>query len=77
MEDIVALRAYVKQQIDKADEKTLRMMQAMLDVAEGDWWEHISEAEKASIERGLQQAANGQTISHEEAMKKLDKWFTK
>ena len=61
----------MKQRIDKADKKTLRMIQPMLEVADEDRWEHISKAEKASIERGLQQTENGQTISHEEAMKKL------
>lgn len=40
----------------------------MLEAADEDRWEHIGKAEKASIER-LQQAENGQTISHKEALK--------
>ena len=29
----------------------------------------------SKVERGLQQAEEGQTISHEEAIKRLDKWL--
>ncbi len=29
----------------------------------------------SKVERGLQQADKGQTISHEEAIKRLDKWL--
>jgi predicted transcriptional regulator len=29
----------------------------------------------SKVERGLQQADEGQTISHEEAIKRLDKWL--
>jgi predicted transcriptional regulator len=39
-----------------------------------DWWDEISEDEKASIEIGLAQADNGETISHEQVMKKYQKW---
>ncbi len=36
---------------------------------ENDWWDEISDAEKLSIERGLEDIKNGNTIPHEEVMK--------
>ncbi len=32
---------------------------------EKDWWDLISEEEKQKIELGMQQAADGKTVSHE------------
>ncbi|MAC93893.1 MAG: hypothetical protein CMC96_00180 [Flavobacteriales bacterium] len=37
---------------------------------QGDWWDEISNEEKASIERGLAQSAKGKTKSHKEVMEK-------
>lgn len=44
---------------------------------EHDFWEELPDYQKQSIERGLQQASNGETIPHEEVMKKYEKWLTK
>jgi len=35
-----------------------------------DWWDEISNEEKASIERGLAQSAKGKTKPHKEVMEK-------
>lgn len=40
-----------------------------------DWWQQISEEERASIKRGLLQAEAGNTIGHEEVMAKYAKWL--
>lgn len=32
---------------------------------EGDWWDDLSEVQKAGIERGLQDIDEGRTIAHE------------
>lgn len=40
---------------------------------EGDWWDHISEEEKASIEKGVVQLDRGEGIPNEEARKMIDK----
>jgi len=42
---------------------------------EHDFWDELPEFQKQSIERGLQQAANGETIPHEEVMKKYEKYL--
>jgi len=36
-----------------------------------DWWDEISEAERAAIEEGLAEADRGELIPHEEVMKKV------
>ncbi|MDI1233126.1 MAG: hypothetical protein PSX81_02465 [bacterium] len=35
-----------------------------------DWWEIISEAEKMSIDRGIQDIKEGKVLTHAEVMKK-------
>jgi predicted transcriptional regulator len=42
-----------------------------------DWWEEISEEEKAEIEEGLAQGDKGEVMSHEEVMAKYQKWRSK
>jgi len=32
---------------------------------EGDWWDDLSEVQKAGIERGLRDIDEGKTVSHE------------
>ena len=41
---------------------------------EGDWWDHISEDEKAEIEQGLAQLDNGESIPHDQVMERYSKW---
>lgn len=36
---------------------------------ESDWWDEISDEEKLAVERGLKDAEEGRTISHEDFMK--------
>jgi predicted transcriptional regulator len=40
-----------------------------------DWWDEISEAEKASINRGLEDAKAGKVVPHEEVRKKYEKYL--
>ena len=40
-----------------------------------DWWDEISDEEKAEIKEGIAQADSGETISHEEVMAKYKKWL--
>jgi len=42
---------------------------------ETDWWDEISEAEKASIERGMADAKAGRIVPHEEVRKKYEQWL--
>jgi len=38
-----------------------------------DWWDHLSPAEQEGIQKGLEDIENGNTIPHEEVMKKMKK----
>ncbi len=42
-----------------------------------DWWDDLSEHEKASIEAGQADIEAGRIIPHEEAKKVYEKWLTK
>lgn len=42
-----------------------------------DWWDEISEDERAGIEKGLAEADRGDTLTHEEVMAKYQKWRSK
>lgn len=40
-----------------------------------DWWDSISESEKASIHLGIEDADNGKLKPHSEARKIYEKWL--
>lgn len=40
-----------------------------------DWWNSISENEKQSVEKGLQDAESGKLNSHSKARQLYDKWL--
>lgn len=42
---------------------------------EGDWRKDIPDEVVASVEKGLEQAKSGDTISNDEVMKKYSKWL--
>ena len=41
---------------------------------ESNWWDHISNEERAEIEIRLSQLNNGECIPHEQVMKRYSKW---
>ncbi len=43
--------------------------------AASDWWDEISDAERASIERGLEDSKQGRVTPHKEVRKKYEKWL--
>ncbi len=58
------------------DEATIEKLKLMKDsTTENGWWEELSEAEAASIERGLADVAAGRIIPHEEVKKRYEKWL--
>jgi predicted transcriptional regulator len=76
MNEALLLKKQAKKYIDTADEKVVKMIHAMLQInAETDWWDDTSDATKASIEKGLKDAAAGKTKPHKEVMKKYKKWL--
>lgn len=42
-----------------------------------DWWDEISDEQKASIERGLEDMENNNITPHEEMIALYKKWLTK
>lgn len=40
-----------------------------------DWWDEISEEEKASIQRGLEDVKAGRVVPHEEVRKKYEQYL--
>ena len=42
---------------------------------EKDWWDTISDDEKASIKRGIADADAGKLIPHSEVRKRYEKWL--
>jgi hypothetical protein len=54
------------------DDETLEYLKVVKDskISKRDWWDDLSEAEKASIKRGLKDIEEGRTTSHEEVKKR-------
>ncbi len=70
------LRNSIKKQIDIADEKSLKIIQAVLSInEETDWWDELSPNAKASLEQGLKDAKEGKLTPHADVMKKYKKWL--
>ena len=60
------------------DSKTLQAMITLLSKKEAmnvDFWDELSEEEKASIEEGIAQADRGELFSHEEVMAEIKSKF--
>ncbi len=72
------LRKQVKKYIDEADDKTVKMVYAMLEAsANDDWWDNLPEHVQNNIDESIRQADNGALVPHEQVMKKYEKWLTK
>ncbi len=71
MNNIALIKKQAKKYLDTADEKVVKMVYAMLEVdAQKDWWDDVSDEAKASIDKGLKDAAAGKVTPHKEVMKK-------
>jgi predicted transcriptional regulator len=77
MDEVTIMKNKAKKYLDNADEKTIKMVFAMLEVdAQKDWWDEISDSAKNSIERGLKDIEMGKVTPHNEVMKKYKKWLS-
>jgi hypothetical protein len=73
-----ALRKQVKKYVDKADEKSLRMVHAIFEIEEGyDLWDELPENVKEDVDEALVESAKKEGRPHKEVMKKYKKWRTK
>ena len=57
------------------DADILREFIRLKNEKEKDWWDELSEEERAEIEEGLAQAERGDVIPHDEVMNKYRKWL--
>jgi len=75
MDEVTKMKNKAKEYLDNADEKTIKMIYAMLEVdAQTDWWDDLPESAKDSINRGLDDIEKGKVTNHTVVMKKYDKW---
>lgn len=57
MEEIEILKEEIKDMLNKADEKTVRMTYAMLEAsAEEDWWNELNNDEKEELEMSIEES---------------------
>ena len=45
------------------------------DASKSDWWSHITQDEKDSIHRGLNDLQQGNVVPHSQIRKKYDPWI--
>lgn len=62
---------------DVTEPSVIKQFIALKNDQAADWWDQISEEERAEIEEGLAEADRGEVFSHEEVMSKYDKWRSK
>lgn len=78
MEQVKDLRNEVVKYIETADEKTVKMIHAMLEVdAEENWWDEMPDIVKADVEVAMLESERGEGINHEEVKKTYSQWFAK
>ncbi len=79
MKDISEMREQIKELIDDADDETVeKVFQILEDEDDGeDPLANMSPEQEASFLKSLAQADRGETIPHEEVMKKYARWLSK
>ncbi len=77
--DVIELRTDLHNMIDKiTDSNILSAVKTLLSgktATQTDWWDTISDEERAEIEQGLAEADRGEVIPHKEVMAKYKKWL--
>ncbi len=77
--NVIELRTDLHNMIDKiTDSNILNAVRVLLASKTGpqtDWWNTISDEERAEIEQGLAEADRGEVIPHDEVMAKYKKWM--
>ena len=81
-----ALRKEVKKYIDKADDKSLRIVKAILEIEqeedmdediEEENWDDLPRELQLLIENGIKEGEEAKVISYEQVKEKYSKWFRK
>ena len=64
--------------MDKADDKSLRMVQAILEIEQQeDFWDTLPDHVKADVAEAKKQSERGEGKTTAQVMKKYQKWLTK
>lgn len=73
-----ALRQEVKNYIDTADVKVVKMMHAMLEIdADNGWWDSMPDGVRQDVEAALVESEKGEVIPHAEIQRRYKKWLAK
>jgi len=60
---------------DKSVLQQLKKIKELSAIKQLDWWDTISEEERKSIEKGLEDSKNGKVTPYSEVKKKYEKWL--
>ena len=72
------LRRQVKDLVEHADEKTLRIIYNLFEInKQEDWWNEISDEEREAVKEAINEADKGKVIPHLEMEKLYRKWLKK
>ncbi|MGB1217828.1 MAG: hypothetical protein ACPG5P_08115 [Saprospiraceae bacterium] len=67
------LKEEIVESLDNLSEKYLKAVHALIRSLEeeSDWWDELSEDEKLSVGKGLEQSEKGEVVPHDEVMGEL------
>jgi predicted transcriptional regulator len=74
--ELKELKKETKRYVDRANERVLRKVFAILE-KDADWWDKMPDNVKKDVEESLAQADRGEIMSHAEVKKKYPQWFSK
>jgi len=80
MTDTEILREQVKEYIDNADAKSLKIVQAILEIEQADdedWWDELPHEVQTMLNAAIKEGEEGKGITHEEMIEKYPQWFKK
>lgn len=60
--------------LETQEESLLAKVKKVFDEEQTDWWDNLTEEEHQEIQKGINQADDGNLESHEKVMKRFDKW---
>ena len=76
--NIEVIRKEVMEYINDADDRMVKAIHAMLEEDQNDdWWDEISDGQKESIQRGLNDMEKGNVTLHADMVKMYSRWLTK
>jgi len=80
MSDAEMLREKVKEYVDHADVKSLKIVQAILEMEQADdqdWWDELPREVQSMLNTAIKEGEEGNGITHEQMVEKYSQWFKK